>query len=467
MKTYRCLAASLLFVLIASASPVLAQRPFRGYPMMPAPYPPPLSNQAPVVDIVTPGDGTMFIAPVDISICAVASYFTDSVVSIEFFAGTNSLGLVTNGSVLPFARDSWRMPEADFCLSWTNATPDTYALTALATDAAGNTATSSVVDISVVTNLPPNVVITKPRNGENILGPTNITICATAFQPDGGTVASVEFFEGTNSLGVVTNTPVTYITNRHGVFPIQNRSYCVTWNDAPVGAYTLTAVAANNDGTTSTSPPVEISVVTNLPPRVRIDNPGYGERHFAPATIEICATASDQDGTVTNVEFFSGTNSIGVVTNSTTFTNRGGVFEQFCFAWGGVAAGTYTVTATATASGDATATSATVSITVLPTPAPSIRIITRHEDFGAPADIWICAETRHFPESVTSVQYFSGSTSLGIVTNAPFFCLNWTNVAAGTYVLTATATDAPGTNTVTSAPVDITVRTNVARMHRP
>ena len=163
--------------------------------------------------------------------------------------------------------------------------PGAYALTATAKDLAGNTATSSVVDISVVTNLPPRVLITKPCNGATILGPTNINICATAFDPDGGTVTQVEFFEGTNSLGVVTNVPTLYITNKHGVFPIKNTSYCLTWTNVQPGAYMLTAVATDNDGAMTTSEPVDISVVTNLPPRVKLVSPYAGATYFAPATV--------------------------------------------------------------------------------------------------------------------------------------------------------------------------------------
>ena len=78
----------------------------------------------------------------------------------------------------------------------------------------------------------------------------------------------------------------------------------------------------------------------------------------------------------------------------------------------------------------------------------------------APANIWICSATRYFPDSVASVQYFAGTTSLGIVTNGPGFCYHWTNVPPGTYSLTATATDIAGTNTATSPPVGITIKTN-------
>src|SRR2546428_11882 len=81
-----------------------------------------------------------------------------------------------------------------------------------------------------------------------VRGPTNITICAAAFDPD-GSVTSVEFFEGTTSLGVVPTPPVVYVTNSYGVFPIRS-PYCVTWSNAPLGTFTLTAVATDNTGLT-------------------------------------------------------------------------------------------------------------------------------------------------------------------------------------------------------------------------
>ena len=58
------------------------------------------------------------------------------------------------------------------------------------------------------------------------------------------------------------------------------------------------------------------------------------------------------------------------------------------------------------------------------------------------------------------MQYFAGTTSLGIVTNGPGFCYHWTNVPPGAYTLTATAKDVAGTNTATSPPVGITIKTN-------
>ena len=115
----------------------------------------------------------------------------------------------------------------------------------------------------------------------------------------------------------------------------------------------------------------------------------------------------------------------------------------------------------ATDNAGATTASAPVSITVLPPPPPSVRITSpaKGEVFIAPANIWICSATRYFPDRVASVEYFAGTNSLGIATNGPGFCFQWTKVPPGAYTLTATATDVAGTNIVTSPPVDITVKT--------
>src|SRR5437899_4525679 len=158
-------------------------------------FPPP-SNAVPTVRIITPHEGAMFLEDQKIFVCADADFFTNPIASVEFFAGTSSLGVRTN-SLSP-----WGFDHDEFCLTVSNLTAGNYTLTAVATDTAGNSATSPGVDISVVTNLPPKVRLIKPRNGAVILGPTNITICAAAFDPD-GKVVNVEFFAGTNSLGVV------------------------------------------------------------------------------------------------------------------------------------------------------------------------------------------------------------------------------------------------------------------------
>src|SRR6266446_5541428 len=56
--------------------------------------------------------------------------------------------------------------------------------------------------------------------------------------------------------------------------------------------------------------------IGRLAPTVVISNPTNGSVLAAPATLALTATASDSDGSVTNVQFFQGTTSLGNLANS-------------------------------------------------------------------------------------------------------------------------------------------------------
>jgi hypothetical protein len=75
--------------------------------------------------------------------------------------------------------------------------------------------------------------------------------------------------------------------------------------------------------------------------------------------------------------------------------------------------------------------------------------------FTAPATIPIQANATDPDGTISKVEFFRGATLIGTVSNAPFN-LNWTNVTAGFYVLTAKATDNLG-GSGTSSGVAVTV----------
>src|SRR5438105_2993805 len=108
----------------------------------------------------------------------------------------------------------------------------------------------AIADGPVGTNIPPLVRITSPSNGAAFLAPANIAIFAEARDLD-GTVATVEFFEGSHSLGVVTNNPLV-------LSPIN--PWHVFWTNVGAGIYTLTAKATDDGGASSVSLPVKITV---------------------------------------------------------------------------------------------------------------------------------------------------------------------------------------------------------------
>ncbi|HVJ27876.1 MAG TPA: DUF1349 domain-containing protein [Vicinamibacterales bacterium] len=82
--------------------------------------------------------------------------------------------------------------------------------------------------------------------------------------------------------------------------------------------------------------------------------------------------------------------------------------------------------------------------------APSTGVI-----FTAPANIGITAAAGDSDGIVNGVRFFANSTQIGASTG-PVFSLNWANVPAGTYTVTAVATDNGG-GSATSSPVLVTV----------
>jgi len=81
--------------------------------------------------------------------------------------------------------------------------------------------------------------------------------------------------------------------------------------------------------------------------------------------------------------------------------------------------------------------------------------------FTAPANITINATAADAGGSVSSVAFYNGGTLLGTDTSTPY-SFAWNNVAAGSYSLTAIATDNGGLST-TSAAVNVTVGNSSAQ----
>ena len=109
-----------------------------------------LAQKAPYIYIWSPTNGAMYLAPANLTLYVRAVGNTNPVQTVEFFAGSTSLGIVTN---LPGVLVT--NVEPLYPLAWSNVLAGNYALKAVATDVQGLMATSAVVNISVVTNLPP------------------------------------------------------------------------------------------------------------------------------------------------------------------------------------------------------------------------------------------------------------------------------------------------------------------------
>ncbi|MBX9853628.1 MAG: carbohydrate-binding protein [Cytophagaceae bacterium] len=88
-------------------------------------------------------------------------------------------------------------------------------------------------------------------------------------------------------------------------------------------------------------------------------------------------------------------------------------------------------------------------------PAVAITSPANGASFTAPASVTINASASDADGTISKVEFFNGSTKLGEDLSAPY-SFTWNNVAAGTYTLTAKATD-NATAVSTSAGVSVTV----------
>lgn len=95
-------------------------------------------------------------------------------------------------------------------------------------------------------------------------------------------------------------------------------------------------------------------------------------------------------------------------------------------------------------------------LTLLPQgPTVSVTSPVATTTFVAPATISIAATASSSNSTISKVEFFNGTTKLGEDVSSPY-AFSWTNVAAGTYSITAVATDNAG-KTATSAAVSVKV----------
>ena len=283
----------------------------------------------------------------------------------------------------------------------------------------------------VAANPPPTVSITAPVNNAIITTPNNMVINADAADAN-GSVAQVEFFNGTTSLGIDATSP-----------------YSLTLTTPSVGTYILTAKATDNEGAMTTSAPITVFVAssTNNPPTASITSPTNNAAFLTPSSITINATATDADGSIFKVAFYKDATLLGTSTTA-----------PYTYTWTGAPAGNYALNVKATDNGGLTTTSSVVNIVVSNPLKPTVSITSPSDNssFIDPATITITANAADANGTVTKVEFYNGTTLLGIDATSPYN-FTWNNVAIGNYVITAKATDNDGNETVSTA-VNIAVK---------
>lgn len=381
-------------------------------------------NAAPTINITAPITGAALVGPTNLTSSATATDPDGSVSSVDFYDNGNLLGSGTlNGS-------------SQYDFSWNNVSFGSHIISAVATDNLGKQSVSDPV--SIIVNGSAAVSITGPANWANFNKPANIPVTATA-SLSGGVISKVDVYAD----GVLLGTGA--LTNPN--------QYSITWTSAPAGKHSLTAVATDDSGVTTTSTPVNVTV--NDPPLISLLSPAPSSVFTtAPASVPIVANASDWGGAVRKVDFYANGALIG--TKSLSGVN------QFPFTWSNVPAGTYSITAVATDNYDAPSTSTPVTLRVNAPPTLTITAPTNGTQFGSPANITVSANANDPDGSVAQVAFLANGSNIG--TGTPIggnqFSLNWSNVSFGSYVISAVATDNDGKTTSANGPT-VTVTTPV------
>ncbi len=262
------------------------------------------TNAIPIIAINSPQQNASFAALTSITINATASDTDGSIAKVEFFKGTEKLGEDTS---------------SPFSFKWDKVPAGAYTLTAKATDNLGATAVSSVEINVTASNAMPTVTITSPTDNSEFDEGSAITMSASATDSD-GTIAKVEFFIDDNKIGEDTSSP-----------------YTLTWKDAPEGKHQIIAKATDDDGGSSMSKPVSITVnpveiVKETSITLTITGPQENTIFGVGQTILITTAI---DGTTKGkVEFFHGDQKIGEDATA-----------PFSFEWNDAPVGTLTLTA--------------------------------------------------------------------------------------------------------------------------
>jgi len=456
------------------------------------------ANAPPSSAITSPAAGTTFTQPASIAIASSASDTDGVVQQVDFYAD----GLLIGSDA-----------SAPYDFTWTGAAVGTHVLTAIATDNSGATTTSAPVSITVAApNVNPTVAITLPTDGATFTAPATIGVAATASDSD-GTIASVEFFVNGTSLGVDNTAPystttggigagtytftavatdnsggtttsaavtvtVTAIANRFNVALASNGGIATASSSlgvpyGPSGAINGDRRGLNwgngggwNDGTPNAGPDW-LEVAFNGPKTIdEINVFSMQDNYTAPIEPTLTTTFTLWGLRGFDVQYWTGTAWQTVPGGSVTLNDR--VWRQFLIA--PVTTSRIRISVTAALNSyariiEVEAWGISAPVTPPPNTPPTVSITAPSAGaaFNEPAAISISANAADSDGSVSSVAFFANGAPIGTSTVAPFG-ITWSNVPAGTYALTAVATDNLGLAT-TSAAISIVVNAPTPRLN--
>jgi hypothetical protein len=385
----------------------------------------PDANNPPVVSISAPADGANYSVNEDIIIAADAADTDGSIAKVEFFLGTAKLGESTT---------------SPYSMTWSSAPAGSYLVTVRASDETGATATSTKVRIFVNGN-------GGALSGRSEFPPASVDLTAEGSSDwaHWGLASPASFNHKTGVPQQISNftTIGTEITQG-----LQDYVTEFSWSDgAPSSAADPTrsgvGIRGLNDGFRITAP-ADTSRRT-----LKVYVGLYGAEGRFRAYLSDQSAPAYTDTSLSSI--YGNPPAVYILDYSAASAGQTLIVEYtpgilFDADYG------YVSLQAATLSGASRP--ANVPPTVEITSASS------SETFTAPANIALTASAFDSDGWISKVEFFQGATKLGEATNAPYSTA-WSNVAAGSYWITARATDNGGA-VAESIPVNVTVNNTAA-----
>jgi subtilisin family serine protease/sulfur relay (sulfurtransferase) complex TusBCD TusD component (DsrE family) len=314
---------------------------------------------SPLVALTSPGNGAGFSAPATITVTATASDQDGSITSVGFYSSGSLIGTATT---------------SPYSVEWTGITAGTYTLSAVATDDQGNTSTSSPVTVhvrqlsggsglvnvaataagatatassSLSAAFPPSSAINGDRDGLNFGAGGGWHDGTSNAYPDwlqvdfsgSQTISEIDVFSVQDTYTAPATPTETMTFTKYGLTDFETQYWSgdgwqtipgtiVTGNDlvwrqfvfAPITTSRIRIAVADTQDSYSRIVEVEAwgaaPASGNGPPTITLTTPADGTSFIAPAAFTLAATASDPDGTVSSVSFYSNGSLIGSDTTS-------------------------------------------------------------------------------------------------------------------------------------------------------
>jgi ACR3 family arsenite efflux pump ArsB len=407
-------------------------------------YQVPASN-LPTVALTSPLDGASYTDPATITLAADATANGHSITQVQYYNGATLLGASAS---------------APYSLDWNNVSAGSYSLTAQAVYDAGSTVASSPVNVTVTNRLAPAAISFVQAATGSSDAPVS-SLAANALTTTAGhlLVAAVTW-------GTVSGSTVSISDSGGNAWAIATTRQIDTRNAQALKIFYAPNIAGGSDTVTVVLSPAaswvrlivhEVAGADLTAPldQTAMNNTGSG------SSISVGPVTTTADGEY----IFTTAMNAGDQSTSANFSPGAGYTLRGTAAPGDSelasadqvqsAAGSASAVWTLGGSSDSLAQMATFKAAGTSAPAVALTSPLDGASYTDPATITLAASVTANGHSITQVQYYNGATLLGASASAPY-SLDWNNVSAGSYSLTAQAVYDSG-STVASSSVNVTV----------